>query len=105
MWIQDKYGTAINSRHIITIRCDSEVKPFRVDAWLCDYEGDADNRYYLNEFETRAEAKEYINTMVAYLNFTEGKLKFLLAQEKFGKCERVPFQPPIIMPTDLKTKE
>ena len=95
MWIQDKYGTAINSRHIITIRCDSEVKPFRVDAWLCDYEGDADNCYYLNEFETRAEAKEYINRMVTHLNFAEGKLKLSLTQEEFDKCERTPYSPPI----------
>ena len=66
MWIQDKYGSAVNSRHIMTIRCDSEKKPFRVDAWLCDYEGEA--CYYLDEFETREEAKAYINKMVAILN-------------------------------------
>lgn len=74
MWIQDKYGTAINSRHIITIRCDSEVKPFRVDAWLCDYEGDADNCYYLDEFETREEAKEYIKNLAMMLNFADNPI-------------------------------
>ena len=74
MWIQDKYGTAVNSRHIMTIRCDSERKPFRVDAWLADYEGAADNCYYLCEFETREEAKEYINNLVAVLNVGDGQL-------------------------------
>lgn len=74
MWIQDKYGTAINSRHIMTIRCDSQVKPFRVDAWLCDYEGEDDNRYFLCDFETLNEAKEYINNLVVVLNVGDGQL-------------------------------
>ena len=71
MWIKNKFGHAVNSQHLISIRCDDEKSPFRVYAWCPDYAGECDNAFYLNEFDTRAEAKQYIADFVRFLNTGE----------------------------------
>ena len=81
MWLQNKFGHAINSDHIISMRYDSEKAPFVVYAWTPDYNGECDNAFYLSEFETREEAKAYITSFVKFLNTGElinPKIKELL---------------------------
>ncbi len=73
MWILDKWGNAINADLLTVFRCDSEKAPFQVTAWLADLGGDGGSCFTLAEFETRAEAKDYIKNRVRELNYLKTK--------------------------------